>query len=154
MKVWSSTRYIAKSSNEKKIVLVISISRDIFFQLAHFFVKSNCRKFLWNWFHEIFVKLDFTKKLDVANPKYSHCVVCCCPWVLKTLKFREPECGSRWRGSTQKQWFYFFFRGLTEMRQSIEHTKREISDGYLLVFSWNLISRKFREINFTKIPWN
>ena len=104
-----------------------------------------------NWFHEIFVKLDFTKKLDVANPKYSHCVVCCCPWVLKTLKFREPECGSRWRGSTQKQWFYFFFRGLTEMRQSIEHTKREISDGYLLVFSWNLISRKFREINFTKI---
>ena len=128
MKVWSSTRYIASPLMKKKIVLVISISQDIFFYLAHFEIifswKSNFRKFLLNWFHEIFVKLDFTKKLDVANPKYSHCVVCCCPWVLKTLKFREPECGSRWRGSTQKQWFYFFFRGLTEMRQSIEHTKR------------------------------
>ena len=33
-----------------------------FFWKIIFFVKSNFRKFLWNWFHEIFVKLDFTKK--------------------------------------------------------------------------------------------
>ena len=33
-----------------------------------FFVKSNFRKFLWNWFHEIFVKLDFTKKpIPITN---------------------------------------------------------------------------------------
>ena len=49
MKVWSSTRYIASPLMKKKIVLVNSISQDIFFYLAHFFVKSN--------FCEIFVKL-------------------------------------------------------------------------------------------------
>ena len=48
-------------------------------------------------------------------------------------------------GRHKNNGFTFFFRGLTEMRQSIEHTKREISDGYIGFFV---------KSNFTKISWN